>query len=492
MKRLGAFFLVTTMLAPLAPQPAVAAPLAPTTKITANSVYNPLSVDKRKTRIWLPMRNIKVKKRQTTVTGFKMELTSNAVGPYSLERTVPYGALHKLRIQIFEKKTYIAADWRHATPMDVNVRPDGLEIFFYHQKAKPSYRAVAPGVRYWEGQRWTNAGPMRVRVLNLDPKKVKLDPVIATTGPNKMGLAAVSHLAKRSNAIAAVNGGFYSPMTGEPQGALVLNRTLVSRTMLNRPALWLESDGDAYIKAEKPYAAVRLDDGTMIGCQAVNERPRKNRITLYTAHYGAKTRTISDPSRFELAVNHQGLVVAEGTGNVAIPKGGYVLSGQGYGASALRKSIGMGQEVHIQYALNNPQVTDAIGAGPVLLHHGRFTPAPRHQKFQWDVTATRTSRTAFGITQDGKYMLVTIDGRKPGYSMGATLKELAYTMKELGAVEALNLDGGGSTTMWIKGKTVNKPSDGYERRVSTALLVLPRDRQVASAWEQMLASGLHY
>jgi exopolysaccharide biosynthesis protein len=492
MKRFGAFFVLSALLTPLAPQAAEAAPIASPPKVLASQVYNPLSVDKRKTRIWLPMRNVQVTKRQTTVTGFKMELSSNAVGPYSLERSVPYGALHHLRVQIFEKKTYIVADWRHATPMDINVRPDGIEIFFYHQKAAPSYRTVASGVKYWEGQRWTNAGPMRVRVLQLDPKKVKLDPVIATTGANKMGLASVSHLAKREGAIAAVNGGFYSPLTGEPQGALVLNRTLVSRTMMNRPSLWFENDGEAYIKVEKPYAAVRLDDGTMIGCQAVNERPRHNRITLYTAHYGGRTRTISDPSRWELAVDSQGMVVGEGHGNVAIPKGGYVLSGQGYGASALRKSIGMGQEIHMQYALSNPAVVDAIGGGPVLLHSGRYLPAPGYQKFQSDVTASRTSRTAFGITKDGKYMLVTVDGRKPGYSMGATLKEMAYTMKELGAVEAMNLDGGGSTTMWVKGKTVNRPSDGFERRVATALLVLPRDRQTANAWEQMLASGLKY
>jgi exopolysaccharide biosynthesis protein len=84
-------------------------------------------------------------------------------------------------------------------------------------------------------------------------------------------------------------------------------------------------------------------------------------------------------------------------------------------------------------------------------------------------------------------MLVTIDGHKPGYSVGATLNELAWSMRELGAVEALNLDGGGSTTMWLRGRTVGRPSDGKERWVSTALLVLPRN-DVAAADGPSLAN----
>ena len=101
-------------------------------------------------------------------------------------------------------------------------------------------------------------------------------------------------------------------------------------------------------------------------------------------------------------------------------------------------------------------------------------------------------RTAVGILRDGSYMLVTIDGHRPGYSVGATLTELGNTMKGLGVVEAMNLDGGGSTTMWVKGRVANRPSDGFERSVSNALLVLPRDRQVASALYGMLATNVAY
>jgi exopolysaccharide biosynthesis protein len=72
---------------------------------------------------------------------------------------------------------------------------------------------------------------------------------------------------------------------------------------------------------------------------------------------------------------------------------------------------------------------------------------------------------------------VTIDGRQPQHSVGINLNELAELLLELGATDAMNLDGGGSTTMFVNGKVVNKPSDKEgERNVSDAILVFPRKR----------------
>ena len=486
MKRLVATTLLATTLLPMTELPAVAAAAMPVA-----GAFNPLSIDRNKTRIFLPLKNIKILKRQSTVTSFQMELTSASSSMYTLERAVPQGVLHHLRIQTFEGKTYIRADWRHAAPVDVKVRSGGLDIFFYHKKAAPTFRTVASGVRYWEGQRWTGGGPMRVRALKLDPKKVSLEPAVATSGDQRMGLATVSHLAQRSGAIAAVNGGFFSPRTGEPQGTLVMHHNLVSRTMLDRPSIWLKANGQAYIKAAKPNASLKLGDGTSIYANAVNETAKRNVITLYTAHYGKTSRTYPDPSRWEYAVTHDGLVVAEGNGNLAIPPGGYVVSGQGKAYFDLRKWIGLGQELDVNFSID-PAVKHAMGGGPVLVDDGKVSVQTGGKRFQADILYGRAPRTAIGLLRDGSYMLVTVDGRHPGVSVGATLGEMAETMKELGVVEALNLDGGGSTTMWLRGQVVNRPSDGYERPVSNALLVMPRNQAVASALHGMLAANLAY
>jgi exopolysaccharide biosynthesis protein len=88
--------------------------------------------------------------------------------------------------------------------------------------------------------------------------------------------------------------------------------------------------------------------------------------------------------------------------------------------------------------------------------------------------ASRHPRTMAGVRRDGSLLLVTVDGRRPGWSAGVTLREGARVMRSLGAHHALNLDGGGSTAMAVRGRTVNLPSDpAGERPVSDAIMVLP-------------------
>ena len=69
--------------------------------------------------------------------------------------------------------------------------------------------------------------------------------------------------------------------------------------------------------------------------------------------------------------------------------------------------------------------------------------------------------------------MVVVDGRQPRWSLGPSLNEFARIMRDLGAVDALNLDGGGSTEMVVNGEIVNRPSDGRQRQLSNAILVLP-------------------
>ncbi len=97
----------------------------------------------------------------------------------------------------------------------------------------------------------------------------------------------------------------------------------------------------------------------------------------------------------------------------------------------------------------------------------------REERFRRDIAVGRAPRTAAGITEDGRLLLVTVNGRQPGLSTGMTLEELAGLMLELGARDAVNLDGGGSTTMVIRGRVFNFPSDGAERPVTGALVIVP-------------------
>jgi Phosphodiester glycosidase len=125
---------------------------------------------------------------------------------------------------------------------------------------------------------------------------------------------------------------------------------------------------------------------------------------------------------------------------------------------------------------------DIAGGGPRLLAGGRvrvrssaegFAPLSAPW-FHGSFVAARHPRTLAGVRSDGTLLLVTVDGRRPGWSAGVTLNEAARVMRSLGARDALNLDGGGSTAMAVRGRTVSRPSDPTgERPVSDALMVLP-------------------
>jgi exopolysaccharide biosynthesis protein len=126
--------------------------------------------------------------------------------------------------------------------------------------------------------------------------------------------------------------------------------------------------------------------------------------------------------------------------------------------------------------------TGIVSAGPILVRDGRLSidaategvvdPADLSFGYAW--AEQRQPRTLAGTDSRGRLLLVTIDGREPGISEGATLQEAAELMRGLGAVNALNLDGGGSTAMAVNGAVVNEPSDATgERAVGDTVQVLP-------------------
>jgi len=122
------------------------------------------------------------------------------------------------------------------------------------------------------------------------------------------------------------------------------------------------------------------------------------------------------------------------------------------------------------------QATTVGGGGPQLVKDGRIEITTAAEKMLPNFATDRHPRTAVGKLRDGRILFVTVDGRQPGLSVGMSLNELAALLLEFGATEAINLDGGGSTTMVIKNRIVNKPSDtSGERPVSDAILVFSRE-----------------
>jgi hypothetical protein len=130
------------------------------------------------------------------------------------------------------------------------------------------------------------------------------------------------------------------------------------------------------------------------------------------------------------------------------------------------QSLVPGEIVTSSWSFGWAGVADSVGGYPLLLRDGETMVTKC-----WAPICARHPRTVIGVDADGRILLVVVDGRRRG-SIGMDLVQLANLMRLLGAVSALNLDGGGSSTMVVRGKVVNRPSDGYERPRSTAVLIL--------------------
>ncbi len=116
----------------------------------------------------------------------------------------------------------------------------------------------------------------------------------------------------------------------------------------------------------------------------------------------------------------------------------------------------------------------AVGGGPSLLRQGQITITNKEERLFIDGEADRHPRTAMGYTQDGRLLILVVQGRFPKLAEGATLQQEAQILKDLGCWEALNLDGGGSSCLLVNGKETIRPSEKDGERPVPAVFIIQK------------------
>jgi hypothetical protein len=193
-------------------------------------------------------------------------------------------------------------------------------------------------------------------------------------------------------------------------------------------------------------------------------------VALYTPEFGPMTL-----SQSLVALIRQDRVVGFSTGRPVIPHDGYALAAAAAQQDLLTR-LWRGQRVTLALRLTPAGLQHALQGGPRLVRGGRVFIPYAWEEFSSAFTGMRTARSAIGITAAGKVLLVTADGRTRR-STGMSLPEIAEVMRRLGAVDAMNLDGGGSATLVVGGRVVNALPAGGERTVSSMLVALPRSTE---------------
>lgn len=335
----------------------------------------------------------------------------------------------------------------------------------------------APGVKYYTFERKNAEGnPLKGFVIELNPNQplLELRPVL---GKDKLtGFETLSSMAQRHGAVAAINGGFFAG-DGYPIGHLVIDgetKVLFDENVY-RTSLAIMENGRVVIDNIQPVLAVHLpgvEERLLVDC--LNRWPVADGIGLYKEDWGRPTSPATTGLVTEIAVNKNNVVetVVQGVGGLPIPEGGYVVSFWGEKAH-LASHVAVGDKVWVGQYFGEGMggLKHLLSGGPLLVKDGKPVDNAAKEGFTGNIL-NNAPRTAVGVKSNGNIILVVIDGRQPGYSAGVKFAELSEIMIDLGAVTAVNLDGGGSTEMIVDGKIVNKPSDGKERGLSNALLVL--------------------
>lgn len=339
-----------------------------------------------------------------------------------------------------------------------------------------------------DGSVLTPEAPVSIWLLKLDPLRVDLRATLAND--EIMGTETVGDTAVRHRALAAVNGGFFLP-NGDPAGVLTVDGRLVSDTRRPRGAVGIVKDAGG-VKLSfarlRATATLSIDSGskntTRIPVDGIDTTRIRGQLMLFTPSYHADTDTAS--GGLEWVVDRQPLRVVSGPhreGKTKIPRNGFVLSFGGTTATAELSRLRRGARVSVDVAYDPVEGEPGpwskahyiLGGAGLLIRDGRSVEDWNLETFAKGFAENRHPRTMIGTTADGTIWLVTVDGRQPQLSAGMTLDELRAFAHRLDLVNALNLDGGGSTTMWVQGQVLNSPSDPTgPRPVSDALLVHSR------------------
>jgi len=358
----------------------------------------------------------------------------------------------------------------------------------------PEPRHVAPGVLLYhlESPALVDpAGPISIWVLRLDPQRIDLQAALAND--EIMGVETVAGIAERHKPIAAINAGFFLP-NGDPAGVMTIDGRLVSDTRRPRGAVGISRD-KAGVKLAfarlRATASLVLQSSmpTSKGGSAVATVPidgidttrLRGQLMLFTPSYHADTDTAK--GGLEWVIDRQRGRMISGPhreGKTKIPPTGFVLS---FGGEVAPESLGLLRRntrvrLDVSYEPVEGEPTswllsqDIVGGAGLLIRDGQDVEDWSIERFNQGFAENRHPRTMIGTSADNTIWLVTVDGRLPEQSVGMSLVELRALARRLGLVNALNLDGGGSTTMWVQGQVLNRPSDPTgPRKVSDALLV---------------------
>lgn len=372
-----------------------------------------------------------------------------------------------------------------------------IPILRAYEYKRVNHYQMGPGTYYSYYEEKTR--PWALYVVEIDITNPYINIETAKGGNRLLSRDIPSNMSKNNNyaghrVVSAINGDYYhtgGEYLNAPITSQVMNGQFIWGFSNNRSAFSFNEDKKPHIINPQFTGAVYAQDTAEIWLSYplsnVNFTRGTDQMVFYNRYKGASTGT--NIYGFECQanpiddwiVNDTVRAVIEsrvsGVGNMAIPEGKIVISGHGAANTFMNNHMQIGDTVKIVQGLANnlPRLTQLVGGGPRMLKDGVDVVAASYpnESIGSAHCSDRHPRTAIGFDQDStKVYFVVVDGRQAGFSVGMSLYEMAAFMKEIGVAHAVNLDGGGSSSIVVWNSQMNSPSDGSERSVSNGVLCI--------------------
>lgn len=325
---------------------------------------------------------------------------------------------------------------------------------------------VERGIKHITLTKYYDGRPVRINAVVIDLKLAKefeLRPALSSVSNNLTSRKTITTIAKNTNSIVALNGTYFKPQTGVPLGTLMIDGQIYTGPVYDRVTMGIFDDGfdmarvqfKSYLKT--PKTSVKVDN--------INQpRMLATHVLAYSNAWGT-TSPASPKYGFQIAVKDNKITGASYS-SMTIPEGGYVI----VGPEKLLRPLAFEKKIEFELGRTPDwkKVKHIISGGPYLVKNSEVFVDMTAQKL--GAIGGKNPRSAVGYTKDNEMILVAVDGRE-GSSVGMTLMQLANFMKSAGCVNAMNLDGGGSTVMYINGRVVNRPQVRGGIPISNALVL---------------------
>lgn len=393
---------------------------------------------------------------------------------------MPCPMINDVRTRTSDRLSLAAGSFRHLGAVAV------LSVLFLTVAASTPEQVAKSGRGISYQHLELPQGPWSVHVVRVERNNPEFELQSCLARGTRFGLATLSDQIRAmprndGRPVAGLNGDFFrrqEPYLGDPKGLQIMRGELVSAPC-DWSCLWIDAMGTPQMTNVLSLFHVLWPDGrkTPFG---LNEPRARNAAVLYTAAVGNGTQAAGGR---ELILERDGtntwLPLKPGitysarvreirnTGNSLITSDTMVLS---LGRQLLSRVPAVTPGTILRLSTDTwPDLTGAsmaIGGGPPIVRDGKV--------LDRDDSRARHPRAAVGWNEN-HFFLVEVDGRQRGVSVGMSVRELAQQMVRLGCTDALNLDGGGSATCWFYGQIMNNPSQGDERGMGNALVVIQKE-----------------